>query len=173
MSDILERIKAYKLDEIAAAKARTPLADLEARIARRPGAPRLRRGHPAQGRSEGPRADRRGEEGEPFEGTDPRGLRSAGPRPRLRGRRRRLPQRPHRRAVLPGRAELPDRSARSATSLPALRKDFLFDPYQVAEARAWGADAILIIMAAVDDALAADLEAAAEAYGLDVADRGA
>ncbi|HEX2020414.1 MAG TPA: indole-3-glycerol phosphate synthase TrpC [Aurantimonas sp.] len=59
-------------------------------------------------------------------------------------------------------------AARRATRLPVLRKDFMFDTYQVAEARSWGADAILIIMAAVDDALAADLEAAAESYGLDV-----
>jgi indole-3-glycerol phosphate synthase len=59
-------------------------------------------------------------------------------------------------------------AARNACALPCLRKDFMVDPWQVAEARAIGADAILIIVAALDDGVMAEIEAAALERGMDV-----
>ena len=58
-------------------------------------------------------------------------------------------------------------AARSAVDLPVLRKDFMVDTYQIAESRALGADCILVIMAAIDDTLAAELIAAAHQWGMD------
>ncbi|KUL36075.1 indole-3-glycerol phosphate synthase [Streptomyces sp. NRRL F-4489] len=59
-------------------------------------------------------------------------------------------------------------AARATTQLPVLRKDFMLDPYQVIESRAWGADAILLMLCLVDDPTAAAIEQTAHDLGMDV-----
>jgi indole-3-glycerol phosphate synthase len=167
MSDILQRIVAVKRDEVAQARRRYGLAELQAQAAAAPPArgfaaalrARVEAGHPVVIAEVKKASPSKGVLREHFVPADiARSYESGGAAC--------LSVLTDERFFQGCAAYL--QQARESCSLPVLRKDFLIDPYQVVEARAMGADCVLLIAACLDDGLMSELEACATEQGLDV-----